>query len=223
MSKDLKLLINRHLERKIGSLQSYIVVDYKGLNSAQSSNLRRVLNESGVRMNVVPNRLAARILDRWEGKKADFRKFFRGPTALLFGNDGAITASKVIAQWKRKNKDLLAIKGGVLEGEVILAAMVEGLSRIPERPVLLAQVAGGMQAPLSRLASATQAILSKVVYALEARRKKLEESGGGAEATPEAGPEAAPEAAPEAGPEAAPEASADAGGPAAGSAPPPVA
>jgi len=178
MSKDLKVLITGDLEKKFKALQSYVLVDYRGLNSAQSFDLRKTLHGSGISMSVVPNRLAVRVLDQWSGKQDAFKTFFRGPTALVFGTDGAISASKVLYQWKKKNKDLLPIKGGVLEGQVIPPQMVESLSKIPDRQQLLAQVAGGFQAPVARLAAATRSIVARVAYALEARRKKLEEAGG---------------------------------------------
>jgi large subunit ribosomal protein L10 len=215
MSKLLKERITQDLQRRLGELDGYILVDFRGLNSAQSYDLRRALHQAGVQMSVVPNRLALRILDRWEGRQGEFRGFFRGPTALVYGEDGPLSASRVVSQWKKKNKDLLAIKGGVLGGQVMPPAAVETLARIPERPQLLAQVAGTFQAPLTRLAAGLQQVLGRVVYALEAYRKKREESspagaggegeGGGAGASPapetgssEAGSTAAEAAAPEA-------------------------
>ncbi len=197
MSKQLKQFIAKDIEKKFKPLSSYVLVDYRGLNSAQSFDLRRTLHDAKVDMSVVPNRLALRVLDRWSGKKGEFRDFFKGPTAILHGQDGAISASKVIAQWKKKNKNLLSIKGGVLEGEIIAPAVVEKLSKIPDRPVLLAQVAGGFQAPLSKLAMALQQVVARVAYALDAHRKKVEEAGGGgtaggtAQGQPESGGPAA--------------------------------
>jgi len=194
MSKELKKLVTDHLQKRFEALDSYVVVDYRGLNSAQSFDLRRSLHETGTRMAVVPNRLALRILDRWEGKKDDFRAFFKGPTAVLYGKDGAISASKAVMQWKKKNKDLLPIKGAVLSGTVLGPKDVEGLSKIPDKPQLLALVASAFQGPLARLAAATQGIIGRVVYALEARRKKLEEGGGGSAAGEPAGEQSKPEA-----------------------------
>ena len=189
MSKNLKVLITKDLETRFKSLQSYVLVDFRGLDSAQSYDLRRTLHGAGVRMNVVPNRLAVRVLDRWEGKEDRFKAFFRGPTAVVFGTDGAVTASKLIVQWKKKNKDLLAIKGGVLEGQIIPPQVVESLSKIPDKQQLLAQVAGGFQGPLTRLAAALQSIIGRVAYALEAHRKKMAEAGGEG-AAPGSAPEA---------------------------------
>ncbi|MGH9362918.1 MAG: 50S ribosomal protein L10 [Thermoanaerobaculia bacterium] len=180
MSKLLKQHISNDLKRRFEKVESYILVDYRGLDSAQSFDLRRALNGAGVRMSVVPNRLAVRILDRWAGRRKEFRSLFRGPTALVYGADGALAASRVVAQWKKKNRDLLALKGGIFGDEILTPERVESLARIPERKQLLAQVAGTLQAPLSRLAAATQGILSRMAFALEAHRKKL--GGGAAEA-----------------------------------------
>jgi large subunit ribosomal protein L10 len=182
MSKQLKNFVTEDLKKRFQALDSYILVDYRGLNSAQSFELRRLLHEAGTRMTVVPNRLAVRILDRWKGKKGEFRDLFRGPTAILYARDGAVSASKAVMGWKKKNKDLLPIKGGVLGEEILGPKEAEGLSKIPDRPQLLAQVAGCFQGPLSRLAAAMQGIIARVAYALDGRRKKLEEGGGGGSA-----------------------------------------
>ena len=179
MSKLLKKHVTEDLKRKFEKLESYVLVDFRGLDSAQSFDLRRTLNGAGIRMKVVPNRLAVRILDRWQGQRAEFRELFRGPTALVYGSDGAISASKTVAQWKKKNKDLLGIKGGVLNGEVVSAAGVESLAKIPDRKQLLAQLAGTIQAPVAKLACATQGIVGRLVYALDAYRRKLSDSPAG--------------------------------------------
>jgi large subunit ribosomal protein L10 len=212
MSKLLKKHITEDLKRRLEKLEGYVLVDFRGLNSAQSYDLRRTLNGVGIRMSVVPNRLAVRILDRWQGKRAEFREFFRGPTALVYGPDGAISASKTVAQWKKKNKDLLHIKGGVLNGELVRPSEVESLARIPDRKQLLAQLAGTVQAPVARLASATQGIVRQLVYVLDAHRRKLEEAAPPptseaapptSEASPPTSEAAPPEPAPDAGPGAA--------------------
>jgi large subunit ribosomal protein L10 len=201
MSKLLKKHITEDLKRRLEKLEGYVLVDFRGLNSAQSYDLRRTLNGVGIRMSVVPNRLAVRILDRWQGKRAEFREFFRGPTALVYGPDGAISASKTVAQWKKKNKDLLHIKGGVLNGELVRPSEVESLARIPDRKQLLAQLAGTVQAPVARLASATQGIVRQLVYVLDAHRRKLEEAAPPtSEAAPPTSEAAPPEPAADAGP-----------------------
>lgn len=185
MSKQLKQYITEDLKRRYESLENYILVDFRGLNSAQSFDLRCRLREAGMSMQVVPNRLAFRILDRWEGKREEFRELFRGPTAIIYnesGDDaGTLAASRIITQWRRKNKNLLAFKGGMLDTEVLRASAAEKLSTIPTRDQLLAQVAGAFQGPLRNLATVLQGTLTKLACALEAYKKKLEEESGKAE------------------------------------------
>jgi large subunit ribosomal protein L10 len=183
MSKALKKHINDSLQKRFGEIDSYVLVDYQGLDSARCYDLRRSLNEAKTRMTVVPNRLAVRILDRWEGKKDNFKKLFRGPTALVYAPDGAIGASRLVMQWKKKNKDFLRVKGGVLQGEILSPKQIEDLSKLPDKPQLLARVAGAFQSPLSRLAYAAQWPLAGLARTVEAYRKKLAEgSPAGAEA-----------------------------------------
>ena len=102
MSRVLKSHIQKDLERRFQGVEGYILVDFRGLDSAQAYDLRKSLRTAGLRMNVVPNRLALRVLDRWEGKKPEFRALFRGPTAVVFGEDGPLTASRVVAQCSDK-------------------------------------------------------------------------------------------------------------------------
>lgn len=181
MSKQLKKHITNDLERRFNSVSSYVIVDYRGLDSAQTYELRKTLHDSGARMTVVPNRLALKVLDRWEGRNAGFRDLFRGPTAIVSGKDGAVGASKAVFLWKKKkpkNKNLLPFRGGILEGKILTPEVAESLSKIPDRPILLSMVVGGLQAPLTRLAMATRSIVARVAWALDAHRKKLAESAG---------------------------------------------
>ena len=177
MPKQLKKYISEDIEKRLKDLSGYVLVDFKGLDSAHSFDLRKSLHTSGVAMTVVPNRLAARVLDRWQGQKSQFRGFFRGPTAVVYGSDGAVAAAKAVFQWKKKNKDLLGIKGGVLGEDVLSRSKVETLSKIPGRQQILAQVAGMMQSPLTRLACAASGVLRNLVCVIDAARKKLEDGG----------------------------------------------
>ena len=185
MSKALKKHISDSLQKRFGEIDSYVLVDYQGLDSAKSFDLRRILNEAKTRMTVVPNRLAVRILDRWEGKKDEFKKLFRGPTALVYAPDGAIGASRLVGQWKKKNKDLLRVKGGVLQGELLDPKQVEDLAKMPDKPQLLALVAGTFQAPLSRLARAAQWPIAGLARTVEAYRKKVAEGSPAGAGAPE--------------------------------------
>ena len=69
---------------------------------------------------------------------------------------------------------MLTIKGGVVDGKVIDAAGVGALADLPSREVLLAQVVGGIQAPISGFVNVLQGTIRSLVYALDAVRRQRE-------------------------------------------------
>ena len=100
MSKELKKIICEDLASRLRQLDGCVLIDYRGLDSEQTHDLRCALREKGVQMNVVPNRLARRVLLEL-GAPRDFCELLQGPTAILFGGEGAFVASKSIASRAR--------------------------------------------------------------------------------------------------------------------------
>jgi large subunit ribosomal protein L10 len=186
MAKELKNIIAKQIEKNVGDLDGCVLIDYRGLNAEQTQDLRVSLRKSGVLMNVVPNRLARRVFTE-HGAPAEFQSLLSGPTAVLFGNDGALTASKSIMQWRKKNKDLAPIKGGLFQGRALSPAEVERLSALPDASQLRERVLALFLSPLNHLASVTQGLLSHFASACKAHRESLEKEGpgeGGVAATP---------------------------------------
>ena len=89
-----------------------------------------------------------------------------GPTAIAFGNDEAGTA-KAVLDATRPYARIIRITGGVLGDRAIGADDVTRLAALPPREVLLARLAGGMQAPVSTLAGLLAAPLRNLGYALQ--------------------------------------------------------
>ena len=88
-----------------------------------------------------------------------------GPTAIAFGTDEASTAKAVLDATRPYNK-IVRITGGVLGDKAIDADAVTRLAALPSREVLLAKLAGGMQAPVANLAGLLAAPLRNLGYAL---------------------------------------------------------
>ncbi len=108
---------------------------------------------------------------------------FTGPTALAFVSGDPVEAAKGLRDFAKTNP-LLVIKGGVFEGKAISAAEVTKIADLESREVLLAKLAGGMKANLSKAAALFQAPLSKAARTVAALQDKRENDGG----APAAGP-----------------------------------
>ena len=147
MKREDKARVIEELTEKLKS-NSVVLVDYKGINVAQSDRLRARSRESGVEFVVAKNTLAQIAADR--AGIEDISELLVGPTAIAFSED-PVTGAKLMDEFSNEI-DAFELKGGLLDsGRVVDAAEVARLSRLPGREQLIAQVVGGIQAPLAGL------------------------------------------------------------------------
>ncbi|MEO6207153.1 MAG: 50S ribosomal protein L10 [Candidatus Limnocylindrales bacterium] len=151
------------LREELANARTMIVSEYRGLSVKELAEIRRSLRKQDVSYRVVKNRLMRIAAADSVGEALS--PLLVGPTAIAFGNDEAGTAKAVIDATRPYNK-VVRITGGVLGGRAIDAASVTRLATLPSREVLLAKLAGGMQAPVATLAGLLAAPLRNLGYAL---------------------------------------------------------
>lgn len=179
MAKFLKELIKGEMTASSQELEGSVLVDFRGLNAKETEELRTLLREKGAQMNVVLNRLYLKALmekdkEVFDSQQEALKTLFKGPTAVVFGDDGAITPAKVLVEWQ-KTHDKMSIKGGFLDRKALNAEDIEALSRIPGREVLLGQVVSGIASPLSGFVSVLSGVLRNLLNVLNAVKDKKEE------------------------------------------------
>lgn len=167
-SKSEKEVLLQELKEKFEGSKVAVFADYRGLNVAEATKLRRRLREAGCEFKVAKNTLTSLATKQIGLEGLD--PYLEGPMAIAFGTD-PVAPAKVLSEFIRETKKM-EIKAGVLEGKVIDARGVKELAELPPREVLLARVLGGMQAPLYGFAGVLQGTLRSFVYALEAVRKQ---------------------------------------------------
>lgn len=155
---ELKKAAVAQIKEKLTTAQSVVLVDYRGLNVAEVTELRKQFRAAGVEYAVLKNSLVG-IAAKEVGIEG-LDSILEGPTALAFGMTDAVAPAKIIAEFAKKN-DKLKVKAGILDGAILDVAGVEKLSAIPSREVLIAKVMGSMMSAVS-----------KFVYVLEAIRKQ---------------------------------------------------
>jgi large subunit ribosomal protein L10 len=158
------------LTEKFQSSNATVLTEYRGLTVKQLTDLRRSLG--GAQYTVAKNTLAKRAAAN--AGLAGLDELFTGPTALAFVSGDVVEAAKGLRDFAKANPQLV-IKGGVFEGKPLSAAEVTRLADLESREVLLAKLAGGMKANLSKAAALFQAPLTKAVRTVEALRAKREE------------------------------------------------
>lgn len=166
-----KVAVVAELQEMLGNTKGAVLADYRGLTVAQDTKLRRKLREAGVEYKVVKNtmlRIAANELNL-EG----LDPYLEGPTALAFSQTDPVAPAKILTDFAKEHK-VFEIKAGLVEGKVVDAAGVKALASLPSKEVLVAQLLGSMQAPISGLVNVLQGTIRNVVYVLDAVRKQKE-------------------------------------------------
>lgn len=163
-----KLLVSE-IQNKIENAQSMVLVDYRGLNVEEVTELRRKFIEAEVDYKVYKNSMM-----RFAFKNAGFEgfeKFLAGPSAIAFSDKDPVAPAKIIDEFAKAHKNL-EIKAGVVDGKIIDVNGVKDLAALPPREILIAQVLGGLNAPISGFANVLQGTIRNLVYALDQVREQ---------------------------------------------------
>jgi large subunit ribosomal protein L10 len=157
------------LTDKLKGAKALYYTDFTGLNVKRMTDLRRRLRRAGVEYVVIKNTLALRAVN--ESGLAGSR--LRGPTGLVISRD-PVSGAKVLSDFAKENDQKPEIKGGLLDGKQIGVEQVKQLASLPSREQMLAQLAGGLQAPLAGFLGMMNGVMYQMVGALEALRTQRE-------------------------------------------------
>ena len=168
-----KKAVVSELKEKFSSAKGAVLTSNRGLNVALDTKLRRKLREAGIEYRVIRNTLA-RIAAQEAGIEGMIM-YLEGPTAIAMSATDPVAPAKMLSDFIRENRlQSVEIKAGLVEGKVIDAIGVKALASLPPRDVLLAQLLGTLQAPITGFVRVLNGNLSNLVYALEAIRKQKE-------------------------------------------------
>ena len=171
LNRNEKAAVVADVSTQVAKSQTLAMAEYRGLTVEHLNKLRVDARSKGVYLHVLKNTLARRAVAGTPFEVAS--ESMVGPLIYGFSED-AVAAAKVVADFAKGN-DKLVLKAGAYAGKALDADGVKALAAIPTKEVLLAQLLGLMQSPVSRIARVLAAVAEK--------------QGGGAEA--EAAPEPA--------------------------------
>ena len=189
MLKSEKERVVEQLAERLRSTDTLMVADYRGLTMPEIDELRSRLLDAGARFTVVKNTLTRRAAE--QAGATSVLELIDGPTAIAFleADGDPVAVAKVLNETARAH-DVLVIRGGLLEGDLVGDAEIKRLATLPPADVLHAQLVGAVAAPLTTVVGLFAAPLRDLVGVLEARIRQLEEQG---EAVPEPEPDPKPE------------------------------
>lgn len=152
-----KMAVVAEVSAKVASAQTVVLAEYRGIQVGHMTQLRAKARSEGVYLRVLKNTLARRAV---EGTAfAGLASEMTGPLIYSISDD-AVAAAKVISDFAKTN-DKLVIKAGNYAGNTLDKAGVTALANIPSREVLLSQLLGVMQAPVSAFARGLAALAAK--------------------------------------------------------------
>ena len=160
-----KKQIVAELAQKINDSCAGVLVDYKGINVADDTRLRREMREAGVEYAVIKNRLL--FLAAEKAGLDGLKPVLEGTTALALSKTDYIAAARILVKFADKNKNF-SVKSGFVDGGVVTPAEVKNLADLPPREVLVAKALGGLNAPISGFVGVLNANLRGLVVALNA-------------------------------------------------------
>ena len=176
-----KVAVVAEVRKKLSDADAVVLTDYRGIDVAAMSQLRRALSAAGGEYKIYKNslvRFAARELD------LEIDDLLLGPTAIAFiprKDDGTpgdpVMVAKALRDFARTN-EYLVVKGGLLGDKLLSVAEVKALAEVAPREELLARLAGGFAAPMAQFAGLLAALPRNFAYGLKA----LIEQGGGPDA-----------------------------------------
>jgi len=179
-----KVAIVEEVREKLENSDGAMLTEYRGLDVPALAELRSALREAGGEYKIYKNTLV-RLAAREIGLEID--DLLTGPTAIAFvgvkpdGTPGDVAAAAKALKTFAKTNDALVIKGGVLDDKLLSSDDLRALAELPSRDVLLAQLAGAFQAPMTKMAGLLAAIPRDFAYGLKA----LIDQGGATDAPTE--------------------------------------
>ena len=179
------------IKARLDAADAAVLTEYRGLTVTEIANLRAALRPAATDYKVFKNTLARRAAR--DAGLDELVDSLEGPVAIAFvrrDEGDPVTAAKALRDFARGNPNLI-LKGGILGPRVLTTKDVEALADVPPREQLLARLAGGFQAPMTKAAGLFQAFTRNMAYGVKALIDQR--VAGGEELAPEA---AAPAEAP---------------------------
>ncbi|MDO5715247.1 MAG: 50S ribosomal protein L10 [Tissierellia bacterium] len=159
------------IKDKIEDAQSIVFLNYSGLNVFDVTELRSKYRESNVDYKVYKNTLLRRAFEDLGYEGLD--EVLKGPSAVAFGMEDPASAAKISAEFA-KDHDALKIKSGIVDGRILSVEEVDELAKLPSKEVLVAQVLGGLNAPIQGLANVLTGNIRGLAIVLQQIAEKQE-------------------------------------------------
>lgn len=153
MNRDDKQQSVAELNEELGRASNAFVMEFKGITVPQVTELRKQIRDTKASYVVVKNTLA--LIATRDTPMGALKDYFRGPTAVAYGND-AVALAKALTKFA-KDVPALTFKGALLEGKAVPASQIEEIANLPTREELVSRLLYLMQSPVRNLVTVLSA------------------------------------------------------------------
>jgi large subunit ribosomal protein L10 len=165
-----KVAVVDEVKAKLEASDGVVLTEYRGIDVPTMAELRKAVTDAGAEYKIYKNTL---VRFAAESLGLDFGDLLTGPTAIGFamkdanGNPGdPVALAKALADFSKSN-DLLVLKGGVLDGEILDVDAIKLLAKTPPRDQLYAEFVGAGESFYQDFAGLLENKLREFVYAME--------------------------------------------------------
>ena len=161
---------------KLARARMAVVTDYRGIPVNELTEFRKTLTGTdGNEFRIVKNTLFKRVIGGTDMESLS--DFFVGTNAVLLGSEDVVAGAKALLDFAKTHKDLVVIKGGVLDGKPMTPAQITALASLPDKGVLQAMLLGVLNAPAQNLVSVLANANRQILNVLVAYKDRLDEAG----------------------------------------------
>lgn len=162
------------VNKTLSNTVSAVVADYRGLTSADMTELRRTARSQNIELRVLRNTLARRAVNGTEFECLS--ESFVGPTLLAFSTSELGTPAKLMQDFSKLHEDL-EVRAIALDGQLYGGEDLQRIAALPSRDMALAQLLAVMKAPIQKLVQVTQAVPAKLVRTMVAVQQQKSDEG----------------------------------------------
>lgn len=153
-----KKVLVQDIKAKIQDAQSIVLVDYRGLNVEEVTELRRQCTQAGVEFKVYKNSMMGFAFK--EAGYDSFEEYLAGPNAIAISQNDSVLAAKIVNDFA-KTHTKLELRAGIVDGEILNADNIKAIASLPSKETLITQIAIGLNGTIVKFARAIQAIVDK--------------------------------------------------------------
>lgn len=165
MNRQEKTSLVASLKEDFAKSEAAFLVGYKGLSVAKMQTLRREIRAKGGKLKVAKNRLVRLAVSDVDGV-CDLSDHLKDQLGVVFASQEFTQVAKVLTDFSESNP-ALSLVAGCLESEFIDKEKISLLASLPSKDILLGQLCGTLQAPVSGFASVLNTLVVRLLWTLK--------------------------------------------------------